>query len=415
MKWTVLILLLMASNITAQINLVRNPGFEQYSICPFDIDQIHFATGWTPIDSVSEHNDSSGNPNCSADYLNECSLSFSNSVPSNYFGYQYPHSGNGMASVYMYNDIDSNKYFHYLRDYLQGRLTTKLSAGKRYCVSFYVNLEEISGYAIADIGAYLDNGSIDNTNFCGMPQTQYTPQVVNNNGIISDTANWTKIEGSFIAKGNEQFITIGNFKDRFTTTKATVPVNSLNNGITLAYYLIDDVSVIASDTRADAGPDTHVGLGDSVYIGRPNEVGLECTWSVQGSSAVIGKGAGIWVKPAVDTRYVVTQTLCGNVTRDTVLVEVWPLGLSSINGQTQDYLVVPNPGHGLVNILQNVNHDEEIQLVIFNLVGQEVYRGILSFRNGKMQVDLGNLTKGIYYLRLQNKAGAEWNKKWVKD
>ncbi|MBS1645192.1 MAG: T9SS type A sorting domain-containing protein [Bacteroidetes bacterium] len=320
-----------------------------------------------------------------------------------------------MASVFMYVDYDSSQYIHYLRDYLQGKLSSTLKAGKQYCVSFYVNLEEISGYAIADIGAYFDNGSIDTTQFCGIPQTQYTPQVVNKNGVITDTANWTKIEGSFIAKGNEQFITIGNFKDRLTTTTVTVPINNYNNGSPTSIYLIDDVSVIESDLPAFAGNDRHIGLGDSTYIGRPQEVGLECTWAKLGSSTVIGTGGGIWVKPSTTTSYVVTQTLCGNIKRDTVLVEVWPLGLSSVKGQTQEYSVVPNPSHGVVNFLQNVANEEKLQVAVYNLVGQEQYQGNLHFKDGKAQIDLSALSNGLYYLRLQNKAGAVWNKKWLKE
>src|SRR5690606_33209531 len=163
----------------------------------------------------------------------------------------------------------------------------KLTAGKSYCIAFYVCLAEVSKYAIKEIGAYLDNGTIDTTKNYSLPQTMYTPQVANTSGMLSDTANWVRIQGSFIANGTEQFITIGNFNDKTHTTYITVPHNRYNGGGRISIYLVYDVSVIESDLPAYAGPATHVGWRDSVYIGRPHEVELECTWRVLGSTAVI--------------------------------------------------------------------------------------------------------------------------------
>src|SRR5690606_10296844 len=149
--------------------------------------------------------------------------------------------------------------------------------------------------------------SIDTASECWRPQTRYTPQVSNQGGIISDTMRWTKIEGSFVATGNEQFITLGNFKDNAATTKLFMPqtIYATHYPDTFSAYLIDDVSLVESGTKADAGPDTHVGYGDSVYIGLPSSEAIWNSWSVLGSSTVIGEGPGIWVKPTVTTSYVV--------------------------------------------------------------------------------------------------------------
>src|SRR5690606_114255 len=111
------------------------------------------------------------------------------------------------------------------RHYLQGRLRKRLTAGKRYCVSFWVNLAECSKYAVKELSAYLDNGSIDTTTMCGAPQTQYTPQITWSGNPITDTANWVKVEGSFVANGTEQFITLGTYKDRTHATMLTLPDN----------------------------------------------------------------------------------------------------------------------------------------------------------------------------------------------
>ncbi|MBS1645407.1 MAG: T9SS type A sorting domain-containing protein [Bacteroidetes bacterium] len=416
-----ILLLFFYATTAAQVNLVINGGFEEYSKCPYMSDQISLAKGWSSIDTVLVGLDSIGKSSCNAEYCNECGSSPYSKIPDNFGFYHYARTGKGAVSAFMFIVEPSPKFYPYYRDYIQGRLTKPLLKGKLYCVNFHVLLEEGSGYAVKNIGAYFDNGAIDTSVTSCLPQTRYTPQVVNNGGIISDKVNWTKIEGSFVANGTESFITIGNFKDGANTTCLKLINDSINsyvianNGQSISYYLIDDVSVIESDLPAFAGNNRHIGLGDSTYIGRPQEVGLEYTWAKLGSSTVIGTGGGIWVKPNSTTSYVVTQMLCGNIKRDTVLVEVWPLGLSSVKGQTQEYSVVPNPSHGLVNFLQNVANEEQLQVAVYNLVGQEQYLGSLHFKDGKAQIDLSALSNGLYYLRLQNKAGAVWNKKWLKE
>lgn len=409
-RWVLLALLLSTGSSSAfsQVNLVVNGDFETYSRCPSKADQIMLAKGWTPLDTVTKNTDTSGNSECSAEYINACG-NIQWTVPRNYCGYQYPHSGNGMAVGCMYVDGDTNSFNHYMRDYMMGRLTQKLTAGKRYCVSFYVVLAEVSIYAIKEIGAYLDNGAIAATNYCGIPQSQYTPQVVNTAGIITDTLNWTKIEGSFIANGTEKYITIGNFKDRTHTTNTTVPWGKGN----VAYYFVDDVSVVESNSKANAGPDTHVGTGDSVFIGY-HDMALDAYWTVLGSSTVIGKGAGMWVKPSVTTSYVVTQTLCGIVTKDTVKVEVWKAGVTSVKGQTQQYSIVPNPNNGVFEIAQLVATNEQVVVYLTNAVGQRVYASDIQFRAGKASMTVQHLPPGLYYLSLKTKAGYLWNMRCIK-
>ncbi len=413
---TMALLLVMSSRaLFAQTNYVLNGDFETYSKCPYAYDQIMLATGWTPIDTTKLNPDYRGDGNCSPEYRNECSSSYA-TVPGGSTGYQYSHSGKGMASVYMYTEVDSDQYWRYLRDYLQGKLVKKLTAGKRYCVSFYAVLAECSDWAIKDISAFLDNGSIDNTSyqFCGVPKTQYNPQVTYSGTPITDTLNWTKVEGSFIANGSEQFITIGNFKDKTHTTVTKVP-NNFVAGSRLSYYFIDDVSVVESTTKADAGPDTHVGAGDSIYIGRPSAEAIWCDWQVLGSATIIGKGPGIWVKPAKTTSYVMTQTLCGVVTKDTVKVEVWAAGVQSINGQSQQYSIVPNPAKGAFELVQSVAKDGQASVSIINAVGQRLYSAALHFKGGRAGVDAATLPAGVYYLSIQTGEGYVWNMRFVRE
>lgn len=213
--------------------------------------------------------------------------------------------------------------------------------------------------------------------------------------------HWTKIEGSFIANGIERFITIGNFKDKAHTTVVPLAPNSYSTQEPYwGLYLVDDVSVVESDLQADAGPDKHVGKGDSIYIGRPKEAGLECTWSVLGSTAIIGTGAGIWVKPATTTSYVVTQTLCGAMKKDTVKVEVWAVGVPNINKSTQQYSLLPNPNSGVFEIIQSVVDDENVSASIYDMLGRKIYQSAIIFRNGRADMQPAGLSPGLYILRI---------------
>lgn len=203
----------------AQVNLVENPGLEQYRRCPTGVDQIMLASFWSPIDTnwYTITGDLTGWGYCSAEYCNTCiPAHLDGSVPDAWHFYHFPHTGNGMAQVQMfYNDTGAAD--PYKRDYLQGRIKGTLTAGQTYCVTFYVTLEQGSTFGINNIGAYLDDGSIDaaDTN-CGEVQTAYVPQILDTN-IIDDTLNWIKIQGGYVADGSERFITIGNFTDMFHT------------------------------------------------------------------------------------------------------------------------------------------------------------------------------------------------------
>ncbi|MEI8278450.1 MAG: T9SS type A sorting domain-containing protein [Bacteroidota bacterium] len=392
-----LLLFCMHASLYAQVNLVRNPSLEQYSYCPNDWNQIKAADYWSPIDTLSNP------PICAPEYCNVCAGNnpFCG-VPNNGDFYQYPRSGRGMAQLIMYYD-ESIPGGNYYRDYLQGRLLQSLIAGKQYCVTFYTVLEEASDYAIANIGAYLDNGSIDNTDSvgCAAPKTTYIPQVENTT-IIYDTMHWVKIQGTFTATGNEKFITIGNFRDKAHTSHSIAL-----NGNSYTWYLIDDVSVIASDAIAYAGHDTIIGLGDSAYIGLHDEA-MPYTWYVLGNSTPIDSGGGLWVKPTTTTSYVVKQTLCGVSTYDTVKVIVWPQGVATLNKLAKN--VYPNPANDILYIDGVM---AATTYTIQNLLGQRVQQGTLQLGNNA--IGLYDIPRGMYLLELTDAAGARAVTRLVKE
>ena len=391
------LLLIFTSNAYAQVNYVHNPSFEQYSQCPNAWDQIKFANFWSASDSTNTGT-------CIPEYCNSCAgTNIDVGIPYSLSYYHYPRTGNGMAQVQMFYD-ENSATFPVKRDYLQGRFYKSLVANKSYCVTFYVALEQESEYAINHIGAYLDNGQIDtSTSNCDKPQIQYTPQIVETT-IINDTLNWVKIEGTFTATGNEKFITIGNFFNKTNTNYTIFDSWHLASGC--SWYLVDDVSVIESDTKAFAwGTDTlHKGYLDSFLLGRDETIpGIK--WYRDGV-LIDTLNAGIWCKDNVLNShhiYVVSQILCGLTTYDTVVVSVEMVSsgvnVNSEHLQENGVSVYPNPAKDEIMIRNTNSNTEPVMMDIYDLSGKKLLEKQIQFPQNDNHVHL-DLSSGVYMLKL---------------
>ncbi len=205
-------------------NLVPNPSFENYSSCPTNNSQINLATPW--IDPTG----------ASSDYFNSCATGLSSvSVPFNGFGYQKARNGDAYAGFYVFANSGSN-----YREYIQVGLIDSLTAGVIYRTSFYVSSADNFKYSSDGVGAYFSKIAI--TGSPG-PVLNYTAQVENLSGnIITDTAGWTLITGTFTALGGEKYITIGNFKAD-TASQTAIVNNSSTYPAYWVYFYIDDISV----------------------------------------------------------------------------------------------------------------------------------------------------------------------------
>jgi gliding motility-associated-like protein len=295
--------LLSCYSLRAQINLVQNPGFENISSCPTFYNQIKLATGWDTLIAGG-----GGGP----DVFNSCANpSNFYGVPNNLYGisYQIPKTGVSYSNMGFF--VNSTVFLQ--RDYMQTKLIHPLVVGKTYCVKFYASLTNRSKYAIDELGAYFDYGSIYAPYYA---PAIVNPQVKSATGIFySDTLNWMKVEGLYTATNPYDYLTLGNFRTQ-AATNYTLAYPS-NSGI-LAEYYIDDVSVIEVNTKAYAGRDTLICANDSVFIGRQLEIGLECQWF--NNTIQIADGASIWVKPNVNQQYIIKQDVCGIISYDTVQV-----------------------------------------------------------------------------------------------
>ena len=234
MKRLLNIVFLFSQATLAQINLVPNPSFEQYTNCPTTPGQISYATEWFQpyawMGSVA-----SG----STDYFNACATGISGvSVPNNYLGTKIANSGSAYSGIICFAP-DTLNY----REYIEVKLFSPMVKNQKYCVEFYVSLSDDSKFSIDAIGAYFSNDTLinDHSGSVTMPfLIQNSPQISNPIGnLIANKTDWTKISGTYNANGGEQFITIGNFFD-----STSINIQSEIGSSLWAYYYIDDVSVI---------------------------------------------------------------------------------------------------------------------------------------------------------------------------
>lgn len=213
------------SNLSAQINLVPNPSFEDTLQCPFNPSQIAFAPPW--------YDPTLGSP----DYFNNCN-SGNYGVPNNVVGSQFAKTGNAYAGLYAYYSGFN------AREYIQTQLYSTLINGKNYCVEFYVSLADTFSVSSNNMGIHFSDTAISTSPGSVL---NVVPQIDNNpiaNPLINKIA-WTRISGTFKAQGGEQFITIGNFLNDI----ATDTTNVAGGSYVFAYYFIDDVSVICCDCK----------------------------------------------------------------------------------------------------------------------------------------------------------------------
>ncbi|MFN4233174.1 MAG: M43 family zinc metalloprotease [Bacteroidia bacterium] len=65
--------------------------------------------------------------------------------------------------------------------------------------------------------------------------------------------------------------------------------------------------------------------------------------------------------------------------------------------------IYPNPSSGIINLFLLSKSDEDIQVEIYNMLGQkEFYSTVNDLRSSNYQLDLTSLTKGVYLIRLSN-------------
>lgn len=311
-----LCLIMVSCFVNAQVNLIINPSFEQLDSCPNYNMRVNLATHWDNLNP---------NPPCQSILYSSCSLMPSESgVPSHNNGggncYQWPRTGNNYIQAVIYSPLTTTVFPNY-RTYNIGRLSSTLINGKEYCGKIYLNLDNVSPYKTNQFGLYFDDGSITGSHISCNSALNITPQVASNpSTILSDTLGWIKVQGSFVANGNENRITIGNFRNDIATIGIATgfPTTYVS-----AVYNIDDVSLIPIEIAAYAGKDATICVGDSLSLGRTPETGIECQWYKPGNPVPFSNISNFTFKADSEGTYTFIQRMDNcKITFDTVTVTV---------------------------------------------------------------------------------------------
>ena len=389
----------------AQItNFISNGSFEQKYDCnsPFVLPKIKY---WLAIDSSST----------AGGYFSMCN----SSIPLNGNTYQYPKSGNTFAgSTFYYPSVYGS------RGYLKNRLKGLLISGKTYCVKFYINIMNSTTYGIDGFGIYFGGNLIDTITKCTIPLSYIIPQVKNPTGnVITDTLGWTAITGTFVATGIEKYALIGNFKANGLVDSTLV--NPANLPMVFTDVCIDDVSCIPLDLTAyaAAGNDIWAIPGNTIYLGRPQDVGIDeaCEWfKLPNTTNVIANAAGLTLTVAITTNtYMVKQTICGLIKYDTVVVHASGLGLVGSSGVENSVKIYPNPANEMLTVefvtLSGVEASNT-KIQIINSLGQIIREEEIDLKNNTAVIKTRELSNGVYVFTLRQAQGdnsVKVNKRFV--
>ena len=243
------------SSIQSQ-NLVLNPSFEDTISC-YDWQNGTFPFS---LPALNWNGAIQGSP----DYFHPtyCGDNF---MPANTIGYQsartgFAYEGFGVFALTSFND----------HEFVGGQLSDSLKQGNQYCLEFYVSAANRCKYFTDGLGVYFSNDTIRDTlqgNYFPY-YYPYTPVFESPVGVpITDTLNWVLINGTFTAQGGEKYFAIGNFRDdSFITLDSQA-----NAPVPVAYYYIDDVSVIDCTAGITELPEMEMSLspnpaGGSLYL-----------------------------------------------------------------------------------------------------------------------------------------------------
>ena len=386
---TCLLLLFFLSSKAQIVNYINNGGLEEYYNCSStDPNSIKY---WTSTDSICYP-------------MGRWSYCLGN-VPNQFnTEFQLPRNGKTFVGGTFYYTS-----FYNGRRYIRNRLKSNLQPGKTYCVKLYVNIMNTTTYGNDGFGIYFGSNGIDTITKCDIPLSYLTPQVKCPSGSpITDTLGWTVVTGTFVANGTEKYALLGIFaKNGMVDTALVNPTYMSTTGV-FTDACIDDVSCIELDLPAFAGRDTFFIPGDSIYLGRPSDVGIDedCMWyKLPNTTTAVDTVAGFWLKPTTTCTYVVKQDICGVIKWDTIVLYQSAIGINEIDFYSQNIKLYPQPAQDVLNIKFNFNAENEFtKCVLYNNLGQIIREEKLEIKEKIAIFNLTDLSSGVYFITLSNQS-----------
>jgi len=199
-------------------------------------------------------------------FMKDASADFS--IPNNIFGSENPKNDQGetYGGIIAYKpgkngDMERSYYTFNLKS---GRNTLAMKKGLKYCVSYDVSLAESSKYAINNLGLYFSKSAFGAEP--PIPGNTDEHLVLNATKdrvprkIIKGFYGWERVGNVYTAKGDENFISIGNFQKnaaynatdtpwKFEVVKK--PKESEVESMPHAYYYVDNISIRLIDKEEE--------------------------------------------------------------------------------------------------------------------------------------------------------------------
>ncbi len=234
---TLLSLILLASGLLHAQNLVPNPSFETVLSAPCS---WLTAPSQLPAAVANWTMPSNGSTDIFTNYVATTCYAHNFSTNGSASGQQAPHTGNAQSALVMYGSGCGSNY----REYLQVQLTTALTPGQMYDLSFWVSMMDYCYLATGNFGMRFGIGS---TFVSTCDNLALTPQFVST-PIVTNKTGWVQISGTVTATAAWNQIIIGNFANN-----AGTPTQNVGGTILNARYFIDDISVAHVILAADPG------------------------------------------------------------------------------------------------------------------------------------------------------------------
>ncbi len=346
----------------AQTNLIVNPSFEDHSCVPEYANDgaspLSFSCclGWKVFTGTPEYYSIYStiyNPLCalsSIPLLNNITVA----IPKNCFGFQNPKSGDFYIGFLTYA-ICGYCAENIVQETIYGNLANSLSANHIYEFSLYWSLANSCAVATNQLQAYFTKNkpppyagisTLDSIPYY-FPKG-YTSQVAWDTTLyMTDTLNWVKLSGCFIAMGGEKYISIGNFRKKSQTSyftqgydnsfichnysfggniSASACISTEDTSRKFSYYYIDDLSLYDRGYYSGVARcirDTVVCKNTAVVIGNNIADSSQYTWYPT-TALSCSTCPNPTASPSVTTTYVVKKQLCSYISYDTVVVKVAP-------------------------------------------------------------------------------------------
>ncbi len=376
MKQRVFAFLLVISSLTVfSQNLVPNGSFDRCKKCPGDTTGLFiYVQDWLGMFQPNIQN-FYPNPVRTIEYFHKCGKGVSSIDSSDFLGQQSPRTGAGMAGL-IFNEW--NFGLHFYREWITVLLKDTLEKDSSYCVSFYVrktNTYTTDFWMKWNMSTNTFSATFTPDTLIGkFPVSQWwpSPQVVYNDTLIRDTARWFRISGSFKAKGNEAYMTIGAGlpDDQISVEPDSIWWN-------LVYYLVDDVATwkcSAPVYRADAGDDLRICVGDEVSLGTHDYPEYRYYWFKQGNlqDTLSTEALPVFTPQKTTTYVLLVVDFKYDRSWDGILVEVEP--------DCPGFEMIPNvftPDSDGYNDLfvPQCTGNTEYRITIYNRWGREVFKG----------------------------------------